>query len=43
MEVDIVFDLELKRLLTLINNDKNFAIFYLATTQNPISNLRKFD
>ncbi len=40
LEVDIVFDLELKRLLTLINNDKNFAIFYLAITQNPISNLR---
>jgi predicted RNA-binding protein Jag len=27
LEVDIVFDLELKRLLTLINNDKNFAFF----------------
>ena len=40
-KIDIIFDLELKRLLTLINNDKNFAIFYLATTQNHISNLRE--
>ncbi len=41
LEVDIVFDLELIRLLTLIENDKNFAFFYLTTTQNPISNLRE--
>lgn len=41
LEVDIVFDLELIRLLTLINSDKNFAFFYLNTTQNPISNLRE--
>ncbi|ENW83069.1 MULTISPECIES: hypothetical protein [unclassified Acinetobacter] len=34
LEVDIVFNLELKRLLTLINNDKNFANFYLTTIKN---------